>query len=142
MKKPFKSTLGVTLLEVMLVLAIAAMIVVMSVRYYQSANQNSQANTFVEQIGAITAGVENLTQGTGDYTNKASLATLTNFVPANMLTQVPWGGGATYAATASGYTFTAATAASANLCALFTQKLVSDNHYTVTCSVVTYSGNK
>src|SRR5579883_2586075 len=128
MKKFAKRMVGVTLLEIMLVLAIAAMIIVMSVRYYQSANQNSQANTFVEQVGAVSAGVENLVQGTGNYST-VSTAQLTSILPANTLTTAPWGGGLTFTATSTGYTLKAGTAASGTtttgLCGLIFNKLTA-----------------
>ena len=53
MKRTIKSIYGATLLEIMLVLAIAAMIIVMSVRYYQSAQMSSQANAFVAQVRVL-----------------------------------------------------------------------------------------
>jgi type II secretory pathway component PulJ len=49
MKKQARSILGVTLLEIMLVLAVAAMIIIMSVRYYESANSSQQANATLQQ---------------------------------------------------------------------------------------------
>ena len=61
--KKFVKTAGVTLLEVMLVLAIAAMIIVMSVRYYQSTNAANQANTVVQQITSIVAAADSLSVG-------------------------------------------------------------------------------
>lgn len=69
MKKFRKSILGVTLLEVMLVLAIAAMVIVMSVRYYQSASTSNQVNMTMSIIQNITAAMDNLAIGTGSYAN-------------------------------------------------------------------------
>ena len=68
MKKFTKSILGVTLLEIMLVLAVAAMVIVMSIRYYQSATTSQQANMAMSQIQAITSAADNLAIGTGSYT--------------------------------------------------------------------------
>lgn len=74
MKRFTRSVLGVTLLEIMLVLAIAAMIIVMSVRYYQSATISNQVNMAMGEIQAITAGMDNLAIGSGSYvTNYTSL---------------------------------------------------------------------
>jgi type II secretory pathway pseudopilin PulG len=67
MKKSMKTMSGVTLLEIMLVLAIAAMVIVLSIKYYKSANASSQANAIMSTLQAITAAAENLSQGTGDY---------------------------------------------------------------------------
>ncbi|OAI48969.1 hypothetical protein AYO45_03780 [Gammaproteobacteria bacterium SCGC AG-212-F23] len=94
MQKTLKSFLGVTLLEIMLVLAIAAMIVVMSIRYYQSATTSQQANAVIETVQAITAAMDNLSQGSGGY-GSVSQAQLTGVVgTTNMI--VPGGGGGSY----------------------------------------------
>ena len=103
MKRFLKSTQGVTLLEIMLVLAIAAMIIVMSIRYYQSAQASSQANAFVSQVQAIAAAAENLAQGTGTF---PAATTLTPILPVNALTSPPWGGTLAYQSAATGFTLT------------------------------------
>lgn len=78
--------LGVTLLEILLVLAIAAMIIIMSIRYYQSASSSQQANMAMEEIQAITAAADNLALGTGSYTTGATATNLANVVgAANMM---------------------------------------------------------
>ncbi len=146
MRKSIQSMLGVTLLEIMLVLAIAAMIIVMSVRYYQSANQNSQANTFIQQVGAISAAVENLVQGSGDYAG-VSQGQLESLLPPNTLTSVPWGGTMSFSAESKGYTLTPDPApsgtAAKGLCSLIKTKLTTDNHYTVDgdCTSFSYTAN-
>ena len=61
------SVLGVTLLEIMLVLAIAAMIIVMSIRYYQAATSSQQANVVVQKIAAIIAAADSMSLSTGSY---------------------------------------------------------------------------
>lgn len=80
---------GVTLLEIMLVLAIAAMVIVMSVRYYQSATESQQTNAVMQQILAITAAADNLAQGDGTY-KQATTANITAIVGENNL-KTPWG---------------------------------------------------
>src|SRR5260221_6708582 len=89
MKKFAKSMLGVTLLEIMLVLAVAAMIIVMSVRYYQSATASQSTNNMLEEMQAITAAADGLAQGTGTY----SAATGSNVRPLmqNNSLATPWG---------------------------------------------------
>lgn len=67
MKRFAKTMLGVTLLEIMLVLAIAAMVIIMSVRYYQSAQAGQQANQVIQQITAIMAAADSLSQSSGTY---------------------------------------------------------------------------
>ena len=81
MKRSLSSILGVTLLEIMLVLAIAAMIIVMSIRYYQSANASSQANALMQQIQAITAAADNIAQGAGGVYSTISTTTLMPLFP-------------------------------------------------------------
>ncbi|MBA3661259.1 MAG: hypothetical protein H0W64_06005 [Gammaproteobacteria bacterium] len=90
MKRISKSILGVTLLEIMLVLAIAAMIIVMSVRYYQSANTSQQANNTISQIQSIAAASDSLAQATGTYSASVSTNAIKPLLPANGLT-TPWG---------------------------------------------------
>jgi type II secretory pathway pseudopilin PulG len=140
MKKQFKSVYGVTLLEIMLVLAIAAMIIVMSVRYYQSAQASSQANAFVAQVQAIASAAENLAQGGGTF---PSLATLSPMLPPNTLTNPPWGGTLTYAATATGFTLAIGTAPGTATCSLILAKLLASSQFTgSTCTSVTYSSSQ
>ena len=88
-----RSMLGVTLLEIMLVLAIAGMIIVMSVRYYQSATSASQANSVVQQVQAIIAAEETIVSTSGTYAASTDV-NLTNMLPQNGLV-LPWGGNIT-----------------------------------------------
>lgn len=91
MKRFAKSVRGVTLLEIMLVLAIAAMIIVMSIRYYQSSITSQQANTILSQIQSIAAAADTLAQATGTYSGgSVSTATVAPLLPANGLV-TPWG---------------------------------------------------
>lgn len=89
MKRFGQSIVGVTLLEIMLVLAVAAMIIVMSVRYYQSASANQQANSVLEQIQAITAIADGLAQGGGGYGNVTQSAVQAQMPNQSLAT--PWG---------------------------------------------------
>lgn len=141
MKTLFKSR-GVTLLEIMLVLAIASMIIVMSIRYYQSANQSSQVNAFLTQVQGITAAVDSLAQGSS-Y-NTITQATVTSVLGggANALVP-PWGGSMTFAATTSGYTLTPNPAPAGAVCTMVTTRLKTNSHYTVgaNCGSITYNAN-
>ncbi len=142
MKRFSKSMLGVTLLEIMLVLAIAAMIIVMSIRYYQAANQSQQANSFLEQVQGITATVESLAIGSGTYST-ITVTNLQTMLPggANAL-NAPWGGAITFAPAANGFTLTVP-APSTPTCTLITKQLSVNNHYVVsaTCGSVQYIAN-
>lgn len=106
MRNSSKTMLGVTLLEIMLVLAIAAMIIVMSIRYYQSASSNQQANAALSQVQAVMAAMDNLGMA-GGYSNtnvtQANLEAILNQTPLT----TPTGGAVTLGGTtATTYTMT------------------------------------
>lgn len=130
MKRKLKSLLGVTLLEVMLVLAIAAMIIVMSVRYYQSANSNQQANSVIQQIAAIVAQANSLAIPTGSYSGVTS-TTLAPLLPGNGF-QTPWGTTMTFNTSGTSAFTIVSPGTPAGVCPLVTTKLVTDTHYTST----------
>lgn len=67
--KRLSRMLGVTLLEIMLVLAIASMIIVMSIRYYTSANLAQQSNAIFQLVVALSAAADNLAVGAGSYSS-------------------------------------------------------------------------
>lgn len=121
MKK--KRSLGVTLLEIMLVLAIAALIIVMSVRYFQSASISQQAVAYTSQLQAIAAAENSLSQGTGSYT--ASSATLASILPAGGMTN-PWGGKVTVTPGTGSFVVTAPTNPSPGVCQLVAKQLLSN----------------
>ncbi len=104
---------GIGLLELMLSLAIIALLLVMATRYYSSAHGSQQLNTAVEAFHAIYAAAE--TYEANDP--NANLTDLSPLVSANLLPQVfsgtgsdagklanPWGGeiGLTVTAPTSG----------------------------------------
>lgn len=91
MKKSFKSALGVTLLEIMLVLAIAAMIIVMSIRYYQSASTNQKVASTMDNITGVMAAGESFLAATGNL-SAVSATDLTPYLPGGALPNSPWGG--------------------------------------------------
>lgn len=132
MKRSLKSILGVTLLEIMLVLAIAAMIIIMSVRYYQSATASQQANGFIAQVQAITAGMDSLAQGPGTYVGITQSGVAAIIGPNNL--QTGWNTPLTITATGP-TTFTiAATGMPAAVCAIVSTRLTLDKHITgATC---------
>jgi type II secretory pathway pseudopilin PulG len=128
MKRLAKSVLGVTLLEIMLVLAIAAMIIVMSIRYYQSATASQQANAVMEQVGAIVSAADNLAQSVGSYVDAGvSNATLTPLLPGGTFT-TPWGSAIEVTATANTITIPLGSVPS-GVCPLLYSKLGTNNHY-------------
>jgi len=130
MKRSVKSMVGATLLEVMLVLAIAAMIIVMSVRYYQTANAAEEANTALEQIQAIVSAADSLAQPFGSYSG-AGVATTTvaAVLPASAMT-TPWGGSITLGSVSPNQYTMSITSVPANICNLIVAKLTANNHFT------------
>lgn len=150
MKRIFKSMQGVTLLEIMLVLAIAAMIIVMSVRYYQSASASQQSNTVAAQIGSIIAAADGLSQASGSYSSaNVSTSTIEPLLPLKGL-KTPFNTDITIAATgATTYTITV-DAVPANVCPLLAAKFTNNKNVksSPTCSstgnttlVFTYTSN-
>jgi type II secretory pathway pseudopilin PulG len=132
--KQIKRMLGVTLLEIMLVLAIAAMIILMSVRYYQSATAATQTNALMGQVQAITAAADGLTQAYGAYNNTTSPVSNTNLtplLPTNTFIS-PWGLTITITnVTANTYDVTI-TGTPAAVCPLLKTRLLANNHFTST----------
>ncbi len=124
--KKFSKMLGVTLLEVMLVLAVAAMIIVMSVRYYQSATSNQQANAILQQIQAIAAAADQLAQSTGTYSG-VNFSSIEALVPANSMTS-PWGTAIGVTGAGSSYDVTIGAPPTA-VCPLIVSRLDSNTHF-------------
>ncbi len=75
---------GVTLFEIMLVLAVSVSIIVMSIRYYGSTVASHQANATMEQIMVISATVDRVKSSGASYQN--ILGALQNMLPPNSLT--------------------------------------------------------
>jgi type II secretory pathway pseudopilin PulG len=146
MKKTVKTMLGVTLLEIMLVLAIAAMIIVMSIRYYQSASSAQQANAIIEQIQAIVAAADSLAQSSGSYQSANLSANLKTLLPSNAMS-TPWGGAINVSSnSASSYTIKISNPPTA-VCLLMVTRLKTNNHFSLgTCAAgsdfnLTYTAN-
>ncbi|MHB1947947.1 MAG: type IV pilin protein [Gammaproteobacteria bacterium] len=139
--KRLSRMLGVTLLEIMLVLAIAAMVIVMSIRYYQSATQSSEANDIMSQIIAITAAADNLSQGAGTYTAASTNAIKAVVGSANLRT--PWTTGSSAYAVSGGtssYTITVNTLP-AGVCTSIAAKINTGSGSHFTSSACTAAGN-
>lgn len=137
MKRFAKSTLGVTLLEIMLVLAIAAMIIVMSVRYYQSASASQQANAVLQQVQGITAAADGLAQATGSYSAASvSATTIAPLIPGGSASGfiTPWGTTITIGSVSSSSYSVDLGSTPSGVCPLLVSKLATNNHYAVTPS--------
>jgi len=104
MRRSLRTLAGATLLEVMLVLSIVALIILMSVRYYQSTTTASQTEQVMGIISALTAAADNLSLGTaGGYSN-VTASNMTSVVgTSNMIS--PWSGNITFGSgTTTSYT--------------------------------------
>ncbi len=91
MKQSFKSARGVTLLEIMLVLAIAAMVVVMSIRYYQTASLNQKVASTMNNIVGVVAAGESYFSATNSASGISS-TTLAPYMPGSAMPNSAWGG--------------------------------------------------
>jgi type II secretory pathway pseudopilin PulG len=104
MKRHIKNIAGVTLLEIMLVLAVASMVIVMSIRYYQNAQNSENTNIILEEIQNIGAAADNLAQGASTY-SAASQASVTAIAGStNMVT--PYAGTITITGATTSYSVT------------------------------------
>jgi len=138
MKRTYKSMMGVTLLEIMLVLAIAALVIVMSIRFYQSASSSQKVNAMISLINGITAAGENYfnaNSSTYDGLNNAGIAP---YMPNNTVPNTPWGGAITVTGTGSVLTIAPA-GIPANDCTVIMQFLTTNNKFGGTCTSITYT---
>ncbi len=135
MRSSLKKMQGATLLEVMLVLAIAAMIIVMSIRYYQTAQQNQQANAFVSQIQAIVAAADSMATATGSYTGVISTAAMSAMLPAGGL-MTPWGTAITVTATSTNVVTIATPTVPVNVCGLALPKIRANSKFANTAATI------
>jgi type II secretory pathway pseudopilin PulG len=94
---PNTKQLGIGLLELMLSLAIIAILLVMAIRYYQSASSAQSINQAIDMVNAVKGGVKNyLTSNIGSTTiPKVSDLAAKGYLPntyENPTTANPWGG--------------------------------------------------
>lgn len=128
MKRFAAKQLGVTLLEIMLVLAIAAMVIVMSVRYYQSATASQQTNATLQLVQAIAAAADNLAQSTGSYSG-VSTATVAPLLPGGGSTiPTQWGTVITITSGTNTYGVSIASVPS-QVCPLLVSRLSANSHF-------------
>jgi hypothetical protein len=110
------------------------MIIVMSVRYYQSANASNQVNTVIGSITNIVASADSLSQASGRFDTPAatavSIANLTPLVPSGSLT-TPWGTDFTITGVAASTYTINMLQTPANVCPLVKSKLTANNHFTI-----------
>jgi len=114
------------------VLAIAAMVIVMSIRYYQNATLAQQTNGVMQTILAVTAAADNLAAGTGTY-SAVSTSSVKNIVGSTNI-KTPWSSTNPFAivGAATSYTVTLSTLP-LGVCTSLTGKLASGksgSHFT------------
>jgi type II secretory pathway pseudopilin PulG len=133
MKKLLQSILGVTLLEIMLVLAIAAMVIVMSIRYYQSASNNQKIAAGLNAVTGIIAAGESVLGAKGSLATVASDAL--PYLPNGALPNSPWGGQMTIQnGTATSYKISMPiTANPPGVCAAFQSLIQQNSKITAAC---------
>lgn len=90
MKLILRKMSGVTLLEIMLVLAVAALLIVMSVRYYSTSGSSEQVNALVEQVQAIVQAADGIAQEQGYNSSSISTSTVGAALQ-NTGMNTPWG---------------------------------------------------
>jgi type II secretory pathway pseudopilin PulG len=134
MKRTIKSIAGVTLLEIMLVLAIAAMVITMSVKYYSVANNSAHLNDAVEQIQSIAAAADGIAAQTGSFTSAGNSAGLSSVLPSGWQ-HLPWGASVTVTSSATSMTI-AVPSIPGQICTAFISRIISNSHFSssATCS--------
>lgn len=93
--KRLSRILGVTLLEIMLVLAVASLVIVMSIRYYQTTQTSLATQQLQRAVTAIIAFADSYGLSSGNYTNLAA-ADIWSALPKDMQgaspnIKTPWG---------------------------------------------------
>lgn len=76
--KRLSRMLGVTLLEIMLVLAIAAFIVVMSIRFYQSATTSAYAQDLQNAVATAMSTADSIGLSQGNYQGVTTAVVMSN----------------------------------------------------------------
>lgn len=135
--KKFSRMLGVTLLEVMLVLAVAAMIILMSVKFYKSAQDSNQVNAYMESVQAITAAADGIAQNSGSYSS-INTSSISAIVGSNNMA-APWGTTLTVAGSAQQIVITPGANCGTSVYTQVKAKLESNPKYSVASGcAVTY----
>ncbi len=89
-----KSQRGIGLLELMLSLAIIAILLVMATRYFASARQGQQVAGAISMIQAVAAASQNYFIAHNNTFSNMGLSSLKsgNYLPTNSSVNGPWGG--------------------------------------------------
>ena len=130
-----KRMLGIGLLELMLSLAIIAVLLIMATRYYSSASESQKIQAGVDMVNAVRAAVANYSSGQGIPTTPPTVLELvqSGLLPASFGstaalngTANPWGESiATAASSTSGAYEVTMTTPSSNICTAVQGKLAA-----------------
>lgn len=128
MHNRIKLLVGVTLLEVMLVLAIASMIILMSVRYYQTATGSSLSVGALSMIQGITSVADGLAAPINSYSG-ITTDSVRALMPGQSLL-LPWGAEITITGqSSSGYSVSLANTPR-EVCELLKARMAVNSKYT------------
>lgn len=130
MKSSYKTKmLGVTLLEIMLVLAIIGVVIAMSIRYFQSASSGQRIASGLNAVQGVVGAVENYRMGGGQM---SSIDSAKAYMPGGEWPASPWTGKIVTVAGTSNYSITMDVASTA--CVDFKAKLEANGFTTSACS--------
>lgn len=123
---------GIGLLELMLALAIIAVLIIMATRYYQTTARSSRMNDAVQQVNAIVAAANNYKVGQGSYTGIDNIDKLISMgVLPSSAKFSPWGTTVTVTGASSTVTIKMAGVSSTD-CNTILQRLSSNKNIVVT----------
>lgn len=146
MKRSIKTSLGVTLLEIMLVLVIASLVLVMSIRYYQSATNSQRVNAAVNIVTGVIAAADTYQSSTGSFTSMTS-SSIAPYMPNSTMPNSPWGAVRVNAA-GSGLTYTVnISLLPAGVCTQIANLIKTNTKVSTDCTtanniVITYDSSK
>ncbi len=139
MKRTYKSMLGVTLLEIMLVLAIAALVIVMSIRFYQSASSSQKITATASLVQGIVAAAENYYNGNNNSYTSISVNSIAPYMPGGVPPTTAWGTAISVSSSATNKLDIDLGAAPATACTAVRDVLKTDSRYSMAACKVTYT---
>jgi len=133
MKKCYRFMVGITLLELMLVLAISGAVIAMSIKYYQQVATNQRILAGMGVISSIVAALESYRLSGRTFTT-IKTEDITPYLSGHQLPKSPWNNSDIKIAGVkeTEYTITIATT-DGNACKVFTQQIQGQQGFTSTC---------
>jgi len=90
MKNLSRSIAGITLLELMLVLAIAGVVIAMSIKYYQQAATNQRIAAGMGVVSSVVSAVESYRLTNKPISSIEKVADIQDFFPSTKIPVSPW----------------------------------------------------